>query len=119
MKKTLVFGASLNTDRHSNMIIKRLVEKHVEVEAFGLRSGVVHGVKIATVLLPYKDIHTVTLYMNPERQKQYYDYLVSLKPNRVIFNPGTENPEFYHILKENAIDYEVACSLTLLLTDQY
>lgn len=118
-KKTLVFGASLKPDRYSNIAVKKLIDNDIEVLAFGLRSGDIHGVKIETVLLPYKDIHTVTLYVNPSRQKQYYDYIVSLKPKRVIFNPGTENPEFYHILKENNIEFEVACTLTLLATEQY
>ena len=60
-----------------------------------------------------------TLYLNPERQKDYYNYIVSLKPERVIFNPGTENPELYQILRENNIDFEAACTLVLLSTNQY
>jgi len=118
-KKTLVFGASLKPERYSNLVVKRLVDKNIDVSAFGLRSGEIHGVTISTTLLPYKDVHTVTLYMNPERQKMYYDYIVSLTPERVIFNPGTENTEFYHILKEQNIPFEVACNLVLLSTDQY
>ena len=77
------------------------------------------GIFIDTQLKEYQDIHTVTLYLNPKHQKEYYEYVVSLKPKRVIFNPGTENPEFYKILNENDIDYEIACSLVLLSTNQY
>ncbi|GAL66544.1 hypothetical protein JCM19301_3022 [Jejuia pallidilutea] len=70
-------------------------------------------------MIDYKAIHTVTLYLNPNRQKAYYNYIVSLQPKRVIFNPGTENPEFYNILKENNIAFEAACTLVLLSTNQY
>ena len=67
----------------------------------------------------YKNIHTVTLYLNPKHQKAYYDYLIELKPQRVIFNPGTENPIFYKRLKEAGISYEIDCTLVLLSTNQY
>ena len=87
--------------------------------AFGLNEGVVNGVKIDTTLKPYKDVDTVTLYLNAKRQKEYYNYILSLKPNRVIFNPGTENPEFYQLLKEHNINFEIACTLVLLSTNQY
>ncbi|MGC6430173.1 MAG: CoA-binding protein [Jejuia sp.] len=118
-KKTLVLGASLKPNRYSNYAIQRLVANHIETVAFGLKKGDVEGVAIATDLLNYEDIHTVTLYLNSKRQKTYYNYIVSLKPSRVIFNPGTENPELYEILKERNIDFEVACTLVLLSTNQY
>jgi predicted CoA-binding protein len=118
-KKTLVLGASLKPNRYSNYAIQRLVANNLEVVAFGLKKGMVAGVEIDTELMPYKDIDTVTLYLNPERQKDYYDYIVSLRPKRVIFNPGTENPELFSILKENNIFFEAACTLVLLSTNQY
>jgi len=118
-KKTLVLGASLKPDRYSNYAIQRLVSNKKDVVAFGLRRGEVSGVMIDTDLLPYENLHTVTLYLNPKRQQDYYDYIVSLKPKRVIFNPGTENPEFYTILKAHNIAFEVACTLVLLSTNQY
>ncbi|MDX1278101.1 CoA-binding protein [Oceanihabitans sediminis] len=118
-KRTLVIGASLNPDRYSNMAINRLVNHNHETLAIGLRNGEVAGVNIDTELKPYEDVDTVTLYLNPKRQEEYYDYIVSLKPKRVIFNPGTENPEFYAILKENNIAFETACTLVLLGTNQY
>lgn len=119
MKKTLVFGASLNPNRYSHYAIQRLVANNHEVVAFGLRKGDVEGVNIDTELVPYENLDTVTLYMNAKRQKEYYDYLISLKPNRIIFNPGTENPEFFKLLEENDINYEIACTLVLLSTNQY
>tara|TARA_R110001583_G_scaffold131975_1_gene283843 strand:- start:296 stop:658 length:363 start_codon:yes stop_codon:yes gene_type:complete len=118
-KKTLVLGASLKPNRYSNYAIQKLVVNKYEVVAFGLKKGEVADIEIDTKLLPYKSIHTVTLYLNPKRQKEYYDYIVSLKPERVIFNPGTENPEFYEILKDNDIFFEAACTLVLLSTNQY
>ncbi|MCF7569190.1 CoA-binding protein [Sabulilitoribacter arenilitoris] len=118
-KKTLVFGASLKPNRYSNFVIQKLVNKGFRVLAFGLRAGEVAGINIDVELRQYTDINTVTLYLNPKQQRYYYDYLVSLKPKRVIFNPGTENPGFYKILKENNIDFEAACTLVLLSTNQY
>ncbi|MFI1772263.1 CoA-binding protein [Thalassobellus citreus] len=118
-KKTLVLGASLKTNRYSNYAVQRLVANNFEVVAFGMKKGTVEGVTIDTELVPYENIDTVTLYLNAKRQVDYYDYVVSLKPKRVIFNPGTENPEFYNILKENNIAFEVACTLVLLSTNQY
>jgi len=118
-KKTFVIGASLKLNRHSNIAINRLVSSGLEVVAYGLRKGEVSGVNIDTDLKQYENIDTVTLYLNQKRQKDYYKYIVSLSPKRVIFNPGTENPEFYQILQENNIELEVACTLTLLITNQY
>ena len=118
-KKTLVLGISLKPDRYSNIAIKRLVRYNHETLAFGLREGEVAGISIDTELKNYKDIDTVTLYLNPKRQQQYFDYIIGLKPSRVIFNPGTENPEFYKLLSENNIEYEAACTLVLLGTNQY
>lgn len=118
-KKTLVIGASENPARYANIAIKRLTANKVHTVAIGLRKGEVAGVKIETEKIPFENIHTVTLYLGPSRQEEYYDYVVSLKPKRVVFNPGTENPEFYKILKENNIEVEVACTLILLSTQQY
>lgn len=118
-KKTLVMGASLKTQRYSNIAIHRLKNYAHNVVAFGLKPGEVNTVTIDTKLMPYKDIDTVTLYLNSTRQKEYYTYIISLNPKRVIFNPGTENPEFYTLLQENTIEFEVACTLVLLATHQY
>ena len=119
MKKTLVFGASLKPDRYSNMAIKRLVENDIATEAFGPEPGEVSGVQIKANPNDFQNLHTITLYMNPRRQEGYYSDIVKLHPKRVIFNPGTENPIFYDILKENGIEVEVACTLVLLATGQY
>lgn len=118
-KKTLVIGASLKAERYSNIAIKRLRSYKHEVKAYGLKVGKVEAVAIDTDLIDYDAIDTVTLYLNPQRQEDYYDYVINLKPKRVIFNPGTENAEFYNLLKQNNIEFEVACTLVLLATNQY
>ncbi len=113
-KKTLVLGASLKSERYSNIAIHRLTEKDIETVAIGLRKGKIKHVSIEKEKISFKDIHTVTLYLNAKRQQDYYQYIINLKPKRVIFNPGTENPEFYAILKKNDIEAEIACTLVLL-----
>lgn len=119
MKDTLVLGASLKPNRYSNIVIHRLVDKKIPTQAFGLRNGTVSGVEIKTSLDDFQDIHTLTLYLNPTRQAGYYTDIIKLKPVRVLFNPGTENLEFYELLKENGIKVEVACTLVLLGTGQF
>lgn len=119
MKKTLVFGASIRPGRYSNLAVKRLVENNIDTVAFGLREGVVAGVPIKTTLNRFEGLHTITLYMNPIRQKAFYNDLIRLAPQRVIFNPGTENPELYKLLGEAGIKVEVNCTLVLLATGLY
>ncbi|WP_340199270.1 CoA-binding protein [Ascidiimonas sp. W6] len=119
MAKTLVMGASLSTNRYSNMAIRNLRKKNQEVVAFGMREGEVLDVTVVNTLIQYTDVETVTLYLNPVRQESYYQYIISLKPKRVIFNPGTENMEFYKLLEVNNIKVEEACTLVMLSTNQY
>ena len=119
MTKTLVIGASLKSHRYSNMAIQKLVQAGQDVVAIGLREGEVAGVSIKTDKVLFKNIDTVTLYLNPQRQVAYYDYIISLKPRRVIFNPGTENMEFVSLLQEHGIFAEIACTLVLLSMNQY
>lgn len=117
--KTLVIGASLKESRYSNKAIKKLRNYNHEVKAIGLRAGEVEGVEIIKEKESFGDIHTVTLYLNPKRQEQYYEYILSLNPQRVIFNPGTENREFQQLLNEANICFEESCTLVLLSTGQY
>lgn len=117
--KTLVLGASTNPDRYAYLAIQQLRKNNIAVVAIGQMPGVVADVPIHATTEDFDDIDTVTLYLNPERQKAYYDYILSLHPRRVIFNPGTENPEFYQILSESQISSEVACTLVLLSTRQF
>lgn len=119
IKKTLVIGASTNPSRYSFLAINRLVENNHPVVAIGLKEGTVAGVQILTGKPHFDNIDTVTLYLNAKNQEEYYDYILNLKPKRVIFNPGTENTELYNLLKKNNIEFEVACTLVLLGTNQY
>jgi len=118
-KKTVVIGASTKPEKYAYLAIMKLVENGHSVLAIGQNSGEVAGIKIQTKAIPLKNIDTVTIYLNPTRQRDYYNYIVEAKPKRVIFNPGTENPEFYQLLQLNNIKVEVACTLVLLTTNQY
>jgi predicted CoA-binding protein len=120
MKKgTLVLGASLKETRYSNLAIKRLREKKIPTVALGLKEGVVGDVSVDVDRVNYKNIDTVTLYLNSKLQVAYYEYVIGLKPRRVIFNPGTENLDFVKQLHQNDIESEIACTLVLLSTNQY
>jgi predicted CoA-binding protein len=116
---TLVIGASTNPNRYSNIAIKRLRGKELPTVALGLRKGKVLDVLINDEKLHYNTIDTVTLYLNPKRQEEYYNYIINLQPRRVIFNPGTENMEFVELLTAHKIASEIACTLVLLSTNQY
>jgi predicted CoA-binding protein len=119
MKKTLVIGASEKPERYSNRAIRALVAHHHDVVAIGLRNGEVAGIKFDSEKKAFENIDTVTLYLGPQNQPEYYSYILSLKPHRVIFNPGTENPEFISKLKSAGVYPEIACTLVLLATGQY
>jgi hypothetical protein len=118
-KKTLVLGASIRPGRFSLLAIKSLVKHNIEVVAIGQQEGEVDGVQIITYPIFPTDIHTVTLYLNPFRQKQYLDYIIALKPQRIIFNPGTENPELLKLAKENNIAVKFDCTLVMLNAGRY
>jgi predicted CoA-binding protein len=118
-KKTLVLGASPNPARYSFLAINKLREHDHPVIAVGKKSSVVAGVPVQSEIAPIPDLDTVTMYLNTENQKNYYDYILSQHPRRVIFNPGAENPEFEKLLAENGIKVLEACTLVLLGTGQY
>lgn len=119
MKKTLVLGASENPSRYSYLAVNRLLQHHHPVVAIGRRKGKVQDVDIITGQPEMNDIDTVSLYLNPGNQKPYYDYILSLHPKRIIFNPGTENPELEKMAKEKGIEPIEACTLVMLGTGQY
>lgn len=119
MKRTLIIGASSNPERYAYKAAERLLAHGHQIELLGLRSDNIFGQTIDTERKPYKELDTITLYIGPQRQPDFYDYVLSLKPHRVVFNPGTENPEFETLLRENGIEAEEACTLVLLGTGQY
>ncbi|TMI87718.1 MAG: CoA-binding protein [Bacteroidetes bacterium] len=118
-KKTLVLGASDNPARYSNLAIKRLRKYGYPVVAIGKKNTRVDDVEIGKEKKEFADIDTVTLYLNPIRQQKYYDYILSLKPKRIIFNPGAENDELAALAKQHNIQPLDACTLVLLSTNQY
>ena len=118
-KKTLVLGASANPSRYSYLALNALQSKGHEVTAIGKHPGKVGKVEIETKEKDINGLDTVTLYLNPLNQKQYYDYILSLHPKRIIFNPGAENDELFSLAMENGILPQEACTLVLLSTGQY
>lgn len=118
-KKTLVLGASDNSSRYSYLAIQRLRSKGHDVIGIGKHTGTVEDVTIETTKQPIEELDTVTLYLNPLHQKEYYDYILSLKPKRIIFNPGAENEELKQLALQNNIQPMEACTLVLLSTGQY
>ncbi|MDP3312209.1 CoA-binding protein [Lutibacter sp.] len=119
IKKTLVIGASTKPNRYAYVALQRLVEKKEDIRAIGKKEGIVKGVKIHTEKRMFKNVDTVNLYLNKTNQEEFYDYILKLKPRRVIFNPGTENEEFEKILSSNNIAFERSCTLVLLSIGQY
>lgn len=118
-KKTLVLGASANPERYSHLAMNKLRSKGHPVVGIGKSQVTVGDVKIETEKKPIADLDTVSVYLNPTHQKEYYDYVLSLHPKRIIFNPGAENDEFAKLANEAGIKPVEACTLVLLSTGQY
>ena len=118
-KKTLVLGASDNPSRYSYLAVNRLRSHGHPVVAIGKKNAMVADVPIEKEKKDWENVDTVTLYLNPAHQEQYYDYILSLKPKRIIFNPGAENDELAGLAAKNGITPMEACTLVLLSTNQY
>ncbi len=119
MKKTLVIGASPNPLRYATKAVKRLREHNIEVVAIGKRETTIDDVEVVTGRPPFEDIHTVTLYVGPDNQESYIDYILSLKPKRIIFNPGTYNRSLEKMAEEAGIETVEDCTLVMLSMDEY
>jgi uncharacterized protein len=119
MKKTVVLGATPNPNRYGYKAAVRLKQAGHEVLPVGIKKGEIEGITIANIPPQYKDVDTVTLYLNPDNQKPYYDYIFSLKPKRIIFNPGTENVDLMQMAKAKGIKTEVGCTLVMLAIGDY
>jgi len=118
-KKTVVFGASGNPSRYSHLAIQRLRQHGHPVVAIGRKAAMVADVPVTTDKNTSEGVDTVTLYLNQDHQKEYYDYILSLNPKRIIFNPGAENDELAKMAMEKNIQPMEACTLVLLSTGQY
>ncbi|RYD78891.1 MAG: CoA-binding protein [Sphingobacteriales bacterium] len=119
MIKTLVLGATPNADRFAYRAVISLLRHGHEVVPVGRKKGEIGGLSIQNNLPESEDIHTVTLYLNPSNQKEYYDYILGLDPKRIIFNPGTENNELEKLAQQKGIETVEGCTLVMLSTGQY
>ncbi|MCX7863317.1 MAG: CoA-binding protein [Bacteroidales bacterium] len=117
--KTVVLGASPNPERYSYKAVKKLKQHGYEVIAIGKRKGNIDGIEIIQQLPFLSDVHTIAMYLSPSNQKEYYDYILSLKPQRIIFNPGTENKELATLAEKNGIAVVEWCVLIMLAGNQY
>lgn len=118
-KKTVVLGASPNPGRYSYLAVEKLDKHQHPMVAIGREAGKVGDINITNETQPLADIDTVTLYLSPKNQPQYYDYILSLKPKRIIFNPGAENDELAALAESKGIQPVEACTLVMLSTGQY
>lgn len=121
MKKTVIVGASNNPSRYSYVAARMFSEREIPFVPIGIKKGQLFGEEILDLRLKptIENVDTVTLYLGPENQVEWYDYIISLNPKRIIFNPGTENQEFMKMAKEKGIQVCPACNLVLLSTGQF
>jgi len=119
MKKTLVLGATTDESRYAYLAAERLTKHGHPIVLLGNKRGAVFGEEIQHGKPELDGIDTVTLYMNPRNQEEYLDYIVGLKPKRIIFNPGTENDKLIDMAEKNGIEPVIGCTLVMLGTGQY
>jgi len=117
--KTLVLGASPNPERYSFKAVNMLKKYGHPIKAVGMREAFIDDVQIQKGFPEYNDIDTITLYIGPQNQNSFYNYILNLKSRRIIFNPGTHNTELIKLAKEKGIEIIEACTLVLLSTNQY
>lgn len=118
-KKTLVLGASPTPVRYAYKAVKRLLSYGHEVVAIGKIEAEIDSVKIIKEMIDIPDVHTVTMYLNPEKQEPYLEYIIDLEPQRIIFNPGSYNPKLEKLAKAAGIEVLEDCTLVMLDTDDY
>lgn len=121
MKKTVIIGATTNPGRYAYLAARMLTEYNHEIVPVGIKDGAVFGKEILDIFKKpaVEDVHTVTLYIGPQRQGEHIDYILGLNPRRIIFNPGTENEEFIRRAEEKGIEALEACTLVMLRSRQY
>lgn len=121
MKKTVIIGATENRSRYAYLAAEMLEENKIEFVPVGIKPGTIFGKEILDLRQrPFiENVDTLTLYLNPQNQKEWYDYFLKMKPKRIIFNPGTENPEFAKSLEEKGIQALEACTLVMLRSAQF
>lgn len=120
-KLTLVVGATDNPERYAYLAAEMLQNKGFDFIPIGIKKGKVLGKEILDLrqVPDLKEIHTITLYLGPQNQSEWINYLIGLKPARILFNPGTENPLFFQKATETGIDAQNVCTLVMLTTGQF
>lgn len=118
-KPTMIIGASPNPGRYSYLATLKLSEYGHTVYPIGIRSGKIGTMSIITEKAEVDEVDTVALYLGPERQKEWEDYILELHPRRIIFNPGTENDDLWKKAEEAGIECLDACTLVMLSTGSY
>lgn len=121
MKKTVIIGATTNPSRYAFIAAEMFAKNNIPFEPVGIKKGMVFGKEILDINTKpiIEDVDTITLYIGSRHQPEWYDYLISLKPKRIIFNPGTENSELIRLAKDNDIETTIACTLVLISSNQY
>lgn len=119
MKKTVVLGATPNPERYAYLAVRSLTKFRHPVIPVGNKTGMVDGIEIEAGFPEHDGVDTITLYLRAANQIPYYDYIFSLKPKRIIFNPGTENPELEKMARDKGIETVIGCTLVMLSTGQY
>ena len=119
MKKTIVLGASPNPSRFAHQTVKSMVRHGIEVIPIGIKHGSISNVEIVLDKPELENIHTISIYLNPKHQTEYYDYIIDLSPNRIIFNPGAENQELSKLAEDNNIQVLNACTIVMLNNGTY
>lgn len=119
MRKTVVIGASLKEDRYSNKCVRLLRKHNIETVAVGNKEGKIEDVNVTSGRPFESKVETVAIYLSPKNQEEYYDYIIGLKPERILFPPGTENTAFYRKANARGIETEEACPLVMLNTGVY
>ena len=119
MKKTLILGASTNEERYAYKAAHKLSERKHEIIPVGIKRGEVAGKEIVNNKEIFKDIDTITMYIGPKHQADWQDYILKTNPKRIVFNPGTENPELEAKAQARGIETIEACTLVMLTIGNY
>ncbi len=119
MSKTVVLGASPDSSRYSYKCVKSLLRHGHEAVPVGKKNGKIEGIDILSGKPVIPDVHTITIYLSPRNQKEYYDYILELNPSRIILNPGTHNQELIDLVITKGIEVVNECSLILLSGDNF
>ncbi len=115
-----VLGASRKPARYSNQALRLLKSRGYRVIPIHPRIAEIEGIAVSPRLCMIEEkVHTLTLYVGPERSRELMHDIVHLNPARVIFNPGTESRELQETLRSHHIECVHGCTLVMLRTDQF